>query len=53
MTAGAGPPDFRQIKNVVDKAKQMLAVALHPFERPAHSLRNVAVDAIKHQFAEA
>jgi hypothetical protein len=31
----------------------MLSVALRPFERPAHSLGNLAVDAIKHQFAEA
>ena len=31
----------------------MLSVALHAFERSAHSLGNVAVDAIKHQFAEA
>ena len=31
----------------------MLSVALHAFERTAHSLGNVAVDAIKHQFAEA
>ena len=45
--------DLRQIENVVDKAEQMLSVALHAFKRPAHSLRNFAVDAIKHQFAEA
>ena len=31
----------------------MLSVALHAFERSAHSLGNLAVDAVEHEFAEA